>query len=58
MAAGNWIEMKGAGAATEVKQVVVVAVWIFISVFKMLDADEPVTTGVELTTHPFFVILY
>jgi hypothetical protein len=58
MAAGNWIEMKGAGAATEVKQVVVVAVWIFISVFKMLDADEPVTTGVELTTQPFFVILY
>ena len=50
--------MKGADDATEVKQVVVVAVWIFISVFKMLDADEPVTTGVELTTHPFFVILY
>jgi hypothetical protein len=50
--------MKGADDATEVKQVVVVAVWIFISVFKMLDADEPVTTGVELTTQPFFVILY
>ena len=58
MAAGNYKEMKGADAKSDVKQVDEVPNWIVSCVFKKLAVEEPDTAGVESDIQAFCVTFY